>query len=75
MTDDPSPSDDTASSEPATFSGKRVLLVLLVIAVLLQGFFILLVWSTRRTKQSLPKDHPLHISTSRPVEHITNGNE
>lgn len=75
MTDDSSSPDDPSSPEPSTFSGKRVLLGLLVIAVVLQLFFIWLVWGTQRTKESLPEDHPFRASTTRPAEHITGGNE
>lgn len=75
MTDDRPDSDDPASREPSVFSGKQVLLGLLVIAVVLQLFFIWLVWGTRRAKESLPADHPIHHSTAPSVEHITGGDE
>ena len=75
MTDDSSSSGGEGRREPRTFSGRRVLLGLLVLAVVMQVAFALLIWGIGRAKQSLPEDHPMRSSTSRPAEHITGADE
>mgnify|MGYP000897090456 CR=1 FL=1 len=75
MSDDSSSSGSAERRQPRTIGGPLVLLGLLVISIALMVFFVVMYQGMGRAKESLPADHPLRSSTSRPAEHITGGDE